>query len=56
MKYLSKRLNPEDKYIVGTGSGLGLSIIKEIVQVHKGTISFHEPKGDWKSELEIELP
>lgn len=55
-KHLSKRLNPEDKYIVGTGSGLGLSIIKEIVQVRKGSISFQEPKDDWKAELEIKLP
>ena len=55
-KHLSKRLNPEDKYIVGTGSGLGLSIVKEIVQVRKGSIAFHEPKGDWKAELEIKLP
>ncbi|MBU1570625.1 MAG: ATP-binding protein [Proteobacteria bacterium] len=55
-KHLSKRLNPEDKYIVGTGSGLGLSIVKEIVQVRKGSISFHAPKGDWKAELEIILP
>ena len=55
-KHLSKRLNPEDKYIVGTGSGLGLSIVKDIVQVRKGSISFHNPKGDWKAELEITLP
>jgi signal transduction histidine kinase len=55
-KHLSKRLNPEDKYIVGTGSGLGLSIIKEIVQVRKGSISFQEPKDEWKAELEIKLP
>ncbi len=55
-KQLSKRLNPEDKYIVGTGSGLGLSIMKEIVQVRKGSIAFNEPKGKWKAELEITLP
>lgn len=55
-KNLSKRLNPEDKYIVGMGSGLGLSIVKEIVQFRNGSISFHSPEDGWNSELEIELP
>jgi len=55
-KDLEKRLNPEDKYIVGTGSGLGLSIVKEIVQVRNGSISFRKPAGNWKTELEIILP
>ena len=49
-------MNPEDKYIVGTGSGLGLSIVREIVQVHNGAIAFLKPKGKWKAELEIKLP
>ena len=53
---LAQHLNPEDKYIVGTGSGLGLSIAKEIVQVRKGKISFTNPAGAWKAILEIELP
>ncbi len=53
---LAQRLNPEDKYIVGTGSGLGLSIVKEIIQVRKGKISFSDPVGIWKAILEIELP
>ena len=53
---LDKKLNPEDKYIVGTGSGLGLSIVKEIVQVRKGTIAFRSPTASWKTELEMMLP
>lgn len=53
---LEKRLNPEDKYIVGTGSGLGLSIVKEILQARNGDIRILSPEGDWKAVLEVELP
>ncbi len=53
---LDQRLNPEDKYIVGTGSGLGLSIVKEIVQIRKGSINFCIPQKPWNAELEIILP
>ena len=53
---LGKKLNPEDKYIVGTGSGLGLSIVKEIVNHRKGTIQFVPPSAGWKADLEVILP
>lgn len=53
---LDKRLNPEDNMIVGSGSGLGLGIVKEIINARGGTIKFKNPTGDWNSELEIRLP
>ena len=53
---LEKRLNPEDKLIVGSGSGLGLGIIKEIVNAHNGTVNFIERGSDWKTELQIIIP
>jgi signal transduction histidine kinase len=53
---LNKKLNAQDRYIVGTGSGLGLAIIKEIVEFRKGSITFREPHGKWKAHLEIILP
>jgi len=53
---LSKRINPEDEYIVGTGSGLGLSIVREIVNVRGGSIEFRPAEGEWKTNLEIILP
>lgn len=55
-KNLFKKINPEDKYFIGTGSGLGLSIIKEIIKSRNGSIRFEEPEKNWKSKLIIILP
>jgi len=52
-KKLEKQLNPEDKFIIGSGSGLGLGIVKEILDNRGGQIRFKSPEGIWKSELEI---
>lgn len=53
---LEKHLNPQDKYIVGAGSGLGLSIVREMLHARKGSIRFCEPDGKWKTKLEVILP
>ncbi len=50
---LEEQLNPEDSMIVGTGSGLGLGIVREIVKAHEGDISFRNPSNDWSTELEL---
>jgi len=53
---LKKRMNPEDEYIMGTGSGLGLSIVREIVRTRGGNVAFRSAKGEWSTNLEIMLP
>ena len=53
---LNSKLNPEDQYIVGTGSGLGLSIAREILGNRRGTIRFRTPAKGWKADLEVTLP
>ncbi|MBW4889192.1 ATP-binding protein [Mucilaginibacter sp. HMF5004] len=55
-KNLEKRLNPEDKMIVGSGSGLGLGIVQEIVNAHSGKVRFIKPPTGWSANLEIKLP
>lgn len=52
---LEKRLNPEDNMIVGTGSGIGLGIVREIIFANGGSISFIKPTEGWSSEIEIKI-
>jgi signal transduction histidine kinase len=53
---LKAKLNPEDQYVVGTGSGLGLSIVREILSYRSGSIRFIEPSDGWKADVEIVMP
>jgi signal transduction histidine kinase len=53
---LHSELNPSDKYIVGTGSGLGLSIAREILSNRGGTIQFVSPPAGWNADIEVTLP
>jgi signal transduction histidine kinase len=53
---LESKLNPEDEYVVGTGSGLGLSIVREIVANRGGQVRFVKPTNGWKANVEVVLP
>jgi len=53
---LEERANPEDASIIGTGSGLGLSIARDIARSRGGDVRFVHPELPWKATLEIELP
>lgn len=53
---LEKKMNPEDEYIMGAGSGLGLSIVREIARARGGNVAFRPAKEGWSTNLEIMLP
>ena len=55
-KQLEKRMNPEDEDIMGMGSGLGLSIVREVVRARGGYVEFRPAGGEWRTNLEIMLP
>jgi signal transduction histidine kinase len=53
---LSENLNPEDRGILGTGSGLGLTIVRDILKIRGGKIEFKKPSPGWKAQVEAILP
>ena len=53
---LEKQLNPEDSLLLGRGSGLGLSILKGILQARHGDAKVPAPSHGWKFHLRLVLP
>lgn len=52
---LQQESNPEDSHLFGTGSGLGLSIVRDILSARKGAIRFIPPPENWSACVELIL-
>lgn len=46
----------EPDAVLGVGTGLGLKIVKDLIEVYGGSIRVAEAPEGWKTALEIELP
>lgn len=53
---LEERLASEDRQLLGQGSGLGLSIVRGILENRSGSIEFVEQTNGWSTCLHLELP
>lgn len=52
---LDGSINKEHAFVLGTGSGLGLNIVKKIVQARQGKAEFVAPSAGWNTELVVEI-
>ncbi len=52
---LEEKANPEDRHLFGTGSGLGLSIVRDIARARKGNVEFLVPPDNWRAHVRVTL-
>jgi signal transduction histidine kinase len=53
---LQQHANPEDMHLFGTGSGLGLSIARDVLRSRGGSIRFVDPPESWSTCVEVTFP
>jgi signal transduction histidine kinase len=52
---LEERLDQSERDLLGQGSGLGLSIVRGILERHGGSAEFTEPTAGWSTCLHIKF-
>lgn len=55
-KALQKKIQDNDLFILGRGSGIGLSIVKQFVENNGGSVQFVPVNAPWKTCVEVKLP
>jgi len=52
---LEKHADPADRHLFGTGSGLGLSIVRDIARARRGNVEFLKPSEGWNAHIRVTL-
>jgi signal transduction histidine kinase/anti-sigma regulatory factor (Ser/Thr protein kinase) len=53
---LETHVNKQDALIFGTGTGMGLSIVRDITEARGGSVRFVTPEAPWKAQVTLRLP